>query len=164
MNTATIDRPAAVTKSSKAKVAIVNVTDGNVHAAAPVKARKSDVILNKPKAKAAEKAELAKHAKEIEAKAAKSKPAPVKAPKEKAAPKPKAPKEPKEHRVSAMWVIRTNMAKSIATTGKPATVEAISKACNDAGVPKGEGTIKTIISDFMQSYEAMKLAGLIKAA
>jgi hypothetical protein len=61
-----------------------------------------------------------------------------------------------------MWVIRSNMAEAIATNGKPATVEMISKACTEAGVPKSDATIGTIISDFMQSYLAMKAAGLIK--
>jgi hypothetical protein len=89
-----------------------------------------------------------------------AKAAPVKAKQAKAAPKAK---EPKEHPVTAMWVIRTNMAEAIATNGKPATVEMISKACEAAGVPKAEGTIRTIVSDFMQTYLAMQQAGLVKA-
>jgi len=80
--------------------------------------------------------------------------------KAKAAPKAK---EPKPRRVSAMWVIRTNMAESLVTTGKPATVEMISKACTEAGVPKSDATIGTIVSDFMQCLAAMKSVGLVKA-
>jgi hypothetical protein len=159
MNTATLEKPTTVTKSDKVKAKEGKAARAALNAMQGLPA--ADVILNKPKAKAAEKADLAKHAKEIEAKAAKSKPA-VKAPKEKAAPKPKAPKEPKEPRISGMSVIRMTMAKSIAATGKPATVEMISEACEAAGVPKGEATIKTIISDFMQTYQAMKAAGLVK--
>jgi hypothetical protein len=77
----------------------------------------------------------------------------------KAAPKAKA--EPKPRKLSAMWVIRTNCAEALATGGKP-TVEMISKACTEAGVPKSDGTIQTIISDFMQSYLAMQSVGLVK--
>ena len=47
--------------------------------------------------------------------------------------------------------------------GKPATAEMIHKACADAGVPKEMGTVKTIISDFMQTYAALQQAGLVKA-
>jgi hypothetical protein len=85
----------------------------------------------------------------------------VKAKKEKA--EPKAPKERKERKVTAMWVIRTGMAEAIKTNGKPATVEMISKACTAAGVPKSEDTIRTIISDFMQTYQALLQAGQVKA-
>jgi cell wall-associated NlpC family hydrolase len=148
MTTAVLERPRTVAKSNKAK--------------APAAAADGQVVFAASKSKAVTKADLKKHAAEIEAKAAEKKAAPVKA---KPAPKakaPKAPKEPKPRRVSAMWVIRTNMAEAIATNGKPATVEMISKACSDAGVPKSDATIGTIISDFMQSYLAMKAAGLIK--
>jgi hypothetical protein len=78
----------------------------------------------------------------------------VKAKKEKA--EPKAPKERKERKVSAMQVIRRTLAHN-----HNATVEEISKACAAAGVPKSEGTILTIRSDFMQTYAALVEAGCI---
>src|SRR5262245_38694523 len=123
MTTAVLERPRTVAKSNKAK--------------APAAAADGQVIYAVSKPKAVTKADLKKHAAEIEAKAA-EKAAPVKA---KAAPKakaPKAPKEPKPRKLSAMWVIRSNMAEAIATNGKPATVEMISKACTEAGVPKSD--------------------------
>jgi len=70
-----------------------------------------------------------------------------------------APKaaEPKPRKVSAMQVIRRTLAHN-----HNATVEMISKACTDAGVPKADGTIQTIRSDFMQTYAALREAGCVK--
>jgi hypothetical protein len=70
-----------------------------------------------------------------------------------------AAKAPKERRVSAMWVIRRTLAHN-----HNATVAEISKACTDAGVPKADGTIQTIRSDFMQTYAALLEAGCIKTS
>jgi hypothetical protein len=193
MTTAVLEKPTAVTKSDKAKAregkaarAALNAMQGEPTVAgygsardqalgeAALKAKKtrkepnpgkaapkaSDVIYNVQKNKKAEKAALAAHAAEIAKVAEKKAAAPVKAAKAKAAPKTN---EPKPRKLSAMWVIRCNLAESLATTGKPATVEMISKACAAAGVPKADATIGTIVSDFMQCFAAMKSVGLVKA-
>jgi hypothetical protein len=151
MTTAVLERP--ISKSSK-KTA--TAADGQV-------------IYSASKPKAVTKADLAKHKEQIE-KAAKSFAADVKTrkPAKAAVAKlakalPKAKPEPKPRKVSAMWVIRTSMAESLVTSGKPATVEMISKACTEAGVPKSNATIQTIISDFLQCLAAMKAVGLVKA-
>jgi hypothetical protein len=68
-----------------------------------------------------------------------------------------APKAKPERKVSAMQVIRRTLAHN-----HNATVEEISKACTDAGVPKAYGTIATIRSDFMQTYAALLEANRIK--
>lgn len=67
------------------------------------------------------------------------------------------PKAKPERKVSAMQVIRRTLAHNHA-----ATVEEISAACTKAGVPKADGTIATIRSDFMQTYAALREAGCIK--
>src|SRR5262245_26118515 len=59
-------------------------------------------------------------------------------------------------KLSAMQVIRRTLAHN-----HNATVEQISAACKAAGVPKGDGTIATIRSDFMQTYAALREAGCI---
>jgi hypothetical protein len=59
--------------------------------------------------------------------------------------------------VSTMQVIRKTLAGK--TT---ATVAEIRDACKAAGVPaRSDATIKTIMSDFRQTYEALKRAGRI---
>lgn len=59
--------------------------------------------------------------------------------------------------VSTMQVIRKTLAGK--TT---ATVAEIRDACKAAGVPaRSDVTIKTIMSDFRQTYEALKRAGRI---
>ena len=68
-----------------------------------------------------------------------------------------APKAKPERKLSAMQVIRRTLAHN-----HSATVEEISKACKAAGVPKADGTIQTIRSDFMQTYAALLEAGCIK--
>lgn len=60
-------------------------------------------------------------------------------------------------RVSGMWVIRDTLAKN-----PNATLEEVSKACEAAGVPKGNSTITTIMSDFKQTYQALLGAGRIR--
>jgi hypothetical protein len=172
MTTTVLEKPAAaVSKSDKVKAkegkaarAALDAMQDNV--AAP-KSKKKGTAPVAGVSKADVKAAIAANVEVIKAKATALPPlakvikkkaaAPVKA---KPAPKPV---EPKPRKVSAMWVIRTNMAEALATNGKPATVEMISKACSDAGVPKSNATIQTIISDFMQSYLAMRQAGLVKA-
>lgn len=58
---------------------------------------------------------------------------------------------PKEQRVTTMSVIRTTLANNL-----EATVEEVAAACRAAGVPaKSESTIKTIMSDFKQTYRAL---------
>ena len=60
--------------------------------------------------------------------------------------------------ISTMWVIRQTLAEN----GK-ATVAEIRAACVKAGVPaKSDSTIKTIMSDFRQTYSALQKAGRIK--
>ena len=68
-----------------------------------------------------------------------------------------APKAKPERKVSAMQVIRRTLAHN-----HNATVEEISEACKAAGVPKADGTIQTIRSDFIQTYAALLEAGCIK--
>src|SRR5262249_22876440 len=115
------------------------------------------VIFAASKSKKAEKAALAAHAAEIAKVQEKKAAATVKA---KAAPKaPKAKAEPKPRRVSAMWVIRSTLAANL-----DATVDRISKACSDAGVPNSDATIGPIMSDFKQTYQALLEAGRIKTA
>jgi hypothetical protein len=58
-----------------------------------------------------------------------------------------------------MQVIRSTLAE------KPtATVAEIREACKARGVPaKSDSTIKTIMSDFRQTFDALKRAGRIAA-
>lgn len=59
--------------------------------------------------------------------------------------------------LSTVLVIRRTLAEN-----DKATVQQIRDACIKAGVPaKSDSTIKTIRSDFMQTYGALKLAGRI---
>jgi hypothetical protein len=59
--------------------------------------------------------------------------------------------------ISTMQVIR----RTLAENGN-ATVEQIREACKAAGVPaKSDSTIKTIMSDFRQTFDALKRAGRI---
>lgn len=62
-----------------------------------------------------------------------------------------ASKDPKAPRISTMSVIRTALANNL-----EATIEEIRAACKAAGVPaKSDSTIKTIMSDFKQVYQAL---------
>lgn len=62
--------------------------------------------------------------------------------------------------ISTMQIIRRTLAE------KPtATVAEIRDACKAAGVPaKSDVTIKTIMSDFRQTFDALRRAGRIAAA
>jgi hypothetical protein len=64
---------------------------------------------------------------------------------------------PKEQRVSTMSVIRNTLANNL-----NATLVQVIEACRAAGVPaKSESTVKTIMSDFKQTYTALFDAGRI---
>lgn len=61
--------------------------------------------------------------------------------------------------LSTMQVIRRTLARK-----QTATVAEIRRACEKAGVPaKSDSTIKTIMSDFRQTFEALQRAGRIAA-